>query len=131
MTFDEAAKLLFHANYSTIEETSNMPVKDIFIWPHGFCKRITGIIDFDELMITTTGPDLKVFITDPGRSLQYKISETSQTGPKIYLDSGRMHRFFSVKVVEEIWYRVDEDCTEYGPDKDSSISLSVHSLDLD
>ena len=116
LTFDEAAKLLFHPNYNNIEFNPHLPFEDVFIWPHGFCKRKTGIISFDEIMIATPGAAMKVFITDPGRSLFYKISETSQVGSKIILDSYRIHRFFQVKVVEKLLYKDYEHCSDYGPD---------------
>ena len=126
LTFEAAAKLLFRSNYSNLEFTPDLVTENVFIWPHGDCKKKTGIISFNELMITNPGFELKVFITDPARSLYYKISEISMLGTKIKLTSEILHRFFLVKVVEKILYKDNEDCADYGPGQEyASLSNCV------
>ena len=119
MMFQESLKSLYKASFENLSTTPNTVVmKERFIIPYGFCQELTNYSTSDVIYIYSGNNS--VFITDPLKTLHYKISESSMTGDPIFLKAKDSkihdHLIFAIDIEEKQLFKdkSGEECTDYG-----------------
>ncbi len=76
-SFEDIRKNVFNSNYSSLN-TLNATTEDVFIFPEGYCKKITSDT---RTMIRFHSPELiKVYVVDPYRENRFRTEESEIEG---------------------------------------------------
>ena len=82
--FEETKKILYKANFDAII-VHNVSFTEKFIIPHGNCKELNNYNTSETLMVNISKGHVDIFVTDPAKTLYYKVSTLSMLGDEINL----------------------------------------------
>ena len=85
LMFEDVKKLLYKANFDNVSVTDGF-IADRFILPEGFCKEWTYFNYSKELSVAVRDGGVQIFVTDPAKTMHYKVSKMSMHGDVIKLE---------------------------------------------
>ena len=132
LDFEETKKMLYKTNFDAII-VHNVSLTDKFIIPHGNCKELKNYNTSEILMVNITKGHVNIFVTDPAKTLYYKVSTLSMVGDEISLvtDETKPTKIFEdylLHVKQTVLDPVnpDQECTNY--QDESRFSSQVEGL---
>ena len=122
LEFDVVKRRVYIANFDLISVDSGLTI-DRFILPNGNCKEVRHG-NLSLLTVKSKSANVHILITDPAKTLNYKVSTLSMTGDELKLfqdGNNTVNTFFDFFVeMEQVLLdssKPGQDCTDYGEGK--------------
>ena len=120
-TFEASKNKVFVANFDSISIGSDSELtENRFLLPYGNCREVSPG-NRKTLAVRSNDTNIQVFITDPAKTLYYKVSTLSMTGDELKLEINENAKFkklldFLVEIEQTAIDPTQEGqkCTNYG-----------------
>jgi len=120
-TFEASKNKVFVANFDSISIGSDSELtENRFLLPYGNCREVSPG-NRKTLAVRSNDTIIQVFITDPAKTLYYKVSTLSMTGDELKLEINENAKFkklldFLVEIEQTAIDPTQEGqkCTNYG-----------------